>query len=357
MLLGGRYGLSNGNSKRRSWRISDLAQHLGATATGDVTQEVHRLSTLKGAGPGSLTFLSNPRYTKQLQQTRASAVLVAPSMAADCPVTALVVDNPYLAYARISHWFDPAPSLVEGVHGTAVIEDDVQLGKSVAIGPHAVVGAGAVIGDGVSLGAGSVVGAGSALGNETTLRANVTLYHGVSLGERCHVHSGSVIGADGFGWANDQGRWVKIAQIGSVRIGNDVDIGASTSIDRGALEDTVIGDGVILDNQIQIAHNVQIGDHTAIAGCVGIAGSTKLGRYCSVAGGVGIAGHLDICDNVHLTASAVITASITKSGSYSSGTAMSPTPLWKKNAVRFRRLDLMAKKINELEKRLEDMGE
>ncbi len=335
-----------------SIRLDDLAETLDVVLQGDGDIEVDRLATLRNAQAGSLSFLSNPLYRAQLAHTQASAVIVHRDLASEVTCAALLSDDPYLAYAKASHLFDHRPVQPVGIHPDAVVADDVILGESVSIGPNAVIESAVELADGVEVGAGSFIGAGSKIGAQTRIAANVTLYHGVEIGERCLVHSGVVIGSDGFGFAPGQDGWYKIAQLGGVVIGNDVEIGANTTIDRGAIDPTCIGNGVILDNQIQIAHNVQIGDYTAIAGCTGIAGSTKIGKNCTIAGAVGIAGHLEICDGVHITMRSAITRSITEPGSYSSGTAMAKTSEWRKNAARFRHLDQLAKKIRELEKKL-----
>lgn len=332
--------------------LGDLAQRLGVELRGDASIPISGMATLGSAGPGQLGFLANPQYRSQLQSTRASAVIIHPDLAAECPVACLLSTNPYLTYARASQLFDRRPRQPEGIHPAAIVADDVVLGQGCRIGPRVVIEAGVVLGDRVEIGPGSVIGAGCRIGNDCLLHANVTLYYGVVMGERCVLQSSVVIGGDGFGFAPAQGRWHKIAQLGGVRIGDDVEIGASTTIDRGALKDTIIGNNVILDNQIQIAHNVEIGDGTAIAGCTGIAGSTKIGKHCTIAGAVGIAGHLEIADKVHLTMRSAITKSISEPGSYSSGTAMSTTAEWRKNAARFRQLDEMARKIRSLEQRL-----
>jgi UDP-3-O-[3-hydroxymyristoyl] glucosamine N-acyltransferase len=341
---------------KREWTLQVLASELGLEWRGQPDTPLTRLATLAAADAGSLSFLANPHYRPQLQSTRAAAVILHPDHADEAPCAVLLSTEPYRTYARVSHWFSTAPVPQAGVHPMAVVEEGVSLGEGVSIAPRVVIGAGAVLGDGVAIGAGSVIGEGCRLGAGTRLHANVTLYHGVSLGQRCTVHSGVVIGADGFGFAPGREGWHKIAQIGSVRIGDDVEIGANTSIDRGALGDTIIGNGVILDNLIQIAHNVEIGDFTAIAGCTGIAGSTRIGRHCTIAGGVGIAGHLEIGDRVHITMRTDVTGSLTKPGSYSSGTAMSETREWRKNAARFRQLDSLARRLIEIEKRTTGPG-
>lgn len=337
---------------KQQWTLAELAQHLGTELKGDANVVVTGLATLSSAAEHDLAFLANPLYRSQLASTSAGAVIVHPTLVEDCPVAALISDNPYLTYSKASHLFDRRPLVAEGVHPTAYVADTVQMGNGCRIGPNVVIESGAVLGDGVEVGAGSVIGANCQLGHECLLHANVTLYHDVHLGHRCVLQSGVVIGGDGFGFANENGTWRKIAQIGGVRLGNDVEVGANTTIDRGAIEHTLIGNGVILDNQIQIAHNVEIGEGTAIAGCTGIAGSTKIGSYCTIAGDVGIAGHLTIADRVHLTMRTSVTKSISEPGSYSSGSAMSPTSEWRKNAARFRHLDDMARKIQILERQL-----
>ncbi|RLT92014.1 MAG: UDP-3-O-(3-hydroxymyristoyl)glucosamine N-acyltransferase, partial [Ketobacter sp.] len=275
---------------REAWQLGELARELGVELQGDANLQVSGMATLGTAQPGQLSFLANPLYRNQLSSTAASAVILQPQYAAECPVSALIADNPYLVYSRVSHFFDRRPRPDQGVHPSAFVADNVVLGVGCRIGPKVVIESGAVLGRNVEVGAGTVIGANCRVGDDCLFHANVTLYHGVKIGHRCTFHGGVVVGADGFGFANEAGQWKKIAQLGAVTIGNDVDVGANTTIDRGAIQDTVIGNGVILDNQIQIAHNVEIGEGTAIAGCTGIAGSTKIGSYCTIAGAVGIAG-------------------------------------------------------------------
>ena len=344
--------MTNPDAPALGLTLGDLAARLQVELRGDPAISIIGLATLGSAGAGQLSFLANPLYRGQLANTGATAVIVHPDLADECPGACLLSQNPYLTYAKASHLFDRRPRQATGVHPGARVADDVRLGDGCRIGPNVVIESGAVLGRGVEVGPGTVIGANARIGDDCLFHANTTLYHGVIMGDRCVVHSGVVIGADGFGFANEQGRWYKIAQLGGVRIGNDVEIGANTTIDRGALQDTLIGDGVILDNQIQIAHNVEIGEGTAIAGCTGIAGSTRIGKYCTIAGAVGIAGHIEIADRVHLTMRSAITKSISEPGSYSSGTAMSTTAEWRKNAARFRHLDEMARKIRALEERL-----
>jgi UDP-3-O-[3-hydroxymyristoyl] glucosamine N-acyltransferase len=264
----------------------------------------------------------------------------------------LVLDNPYLGYAQISKWFDPAPQVVAGVHPSAVVDSTAQVGANVYIGPNAVVEADTVIGDNCYLAGGCYIGARSQLGEGSRISANVSIYHDISIGCRATLHSGAVIGADGFGFAPDgSGSWQKIYQIGGVVIGDDVEIGACTTIDRGALGDTRIGNGVIIDNHVQIAHNVTVGDNSAMAAYSGIAGSTTMGRNCILAGDACLVGHIDVCDNVQVLARALVTKSISKPGSYSSGMPLMETREWRKNTVRITQLDSIARRLNKLEKK------
>ncbi|BBP84939.1 UDP-3-O-acylglucosamine N-acyltransferase [Pseudomonas tohonis] len=335
-----------------TFTLGQLAERLDATLRGDETRVVSGLATLQDAGPDQLTFLANPQYRKFLADTRAAAVLLTPADAEGFAGDALLVPNPYLAYARLSHLFDPRPVAAPGIHPSAVVAPDAKVDPSASIGPGVVIESGAQIGAGVTIGAYSVVGARSVIGEGGWLAPRVTLYHDVRIGKRVVIQSGAVIGGEGFGFANEKGVWQKIAQIGGVTLGDDVEVGANTTIDRGALADTLIGNGVKLDNQIMIAHNVQVGDNTAMAGCVGISGSTKIGRNCMIAGGVGMVGHIEVCDGVFVTGMTMVTRSITEPGAYSSGTAMQPAAEWKKSAARIRQLDDMARRLQQLEKRL-----
>ncbi len=335
-----------------STTLGEIAQRVGARLIGDPEKVVSGLHTLSLAGPAQVSFLANPRYRTALAATKAAAVLVTPDMAAQCPVDCLEVRDPYLAYAKLSLLFDKRDKPAAGIHSSACIDPSATVAASASIGPYAVIEAGADIGAGVEVGPHCVVGAGCRIGAQSRLAAHVTLYHGVHVGQRVLIHSGAVIGADGFGFANESGNWVKIAQLGGVEIGDDVEVGAGTTIDRGALENTRIGAGVILDNQIQVAHNVEIGEKTAIAGCTAIAGSTKIGSRCTIAGAAGITGHLSIADGVHITAMTLVTKSLTQAGAYSSGTGMSDHRSWKRNVVRFGQLDQLAKRLTTLEKTL-----
>ncbi|WP_442964939.1 UDP-3-O-(3-hydroxymyristoyl)glucosamine N-acyltransferase [Pseudomonas sp. JQ170C] len=334
-------------------KLGQLAEFLGATLSGPAELEITGLATLQEAGPGQLSFLANPQYRKYLGDSHAAAVLLKAADAEGFAGHALIVADPYLAYARISHLFDPKPRAVAGIHPSAVVASDAQVDASASVGAFAVIESGAQIGPGVAIGAQCFIGARCVIGEGGWLAPRVTLYHDVRIGKRVVIQSGAVIGGEGFGFANEKGVWQKIAQIGGVSIGDDVEIGVNTAVDRGALADTRIGDGVKLDNQIQIAHNVQIGDHTAMAACVGISGSTKIGKHCTIAGGVGMVGHIDVCDGVFVSGMTMVTRSITEPGAYSSGTAMQTLGEWRKSAARIRQLDEMAKRLQQLEKRVE----
>ncbi|KFE43038.1 UDP-3-O-(3-hydroxymyristoyl)glucosamine N-acyltransferase [Pseudomonas congelans] len=334
-------------------KLGQLAEFLGATLRGDKDIEITGLATLQEAGPGQVSFLANPKYRKLLVDTQAAAVLLKPADADGYTGNALVVPDTYLAYARISHFFDPKPKSSAGVHPTAVIAADALIDPAASIGAFAVIESGVRIASGVTIGAHCFIGARCEIGEDGWLAPRVTLYHDVRIGKRVVIQSGAVLGGEGFGFAKDKGIYHKVAQIGGVTLGDDVEVGVNTAIDRGALADTRIGNGVKLDNQIQIAHNVQVGDHTAMAACVGISGSTKIGKHCMLAGGVGLVGHIDICDGVYITGMTMVTHSITEPGSYSSGTAMQPADEWRKSAARLRKIDDMARRLQKLEKVVE----
>jgi UDP-3-O-[3-hydroxymyristoyl] glucosamine N-acyltransferase len=335
--------------------LGELAERVNARIDGDSSSVIDGVATLANAVPGKITFLTTPRYRKHLVDTQASAVILTEDDRSHCPVNALISDNPYLTYAQVSALFAPARPAPGIIDATAIVSKQATLHESVTIGANSVIGNDVVLAAGVIIGAGCVIGDGAIIDEDSRIFANVTLYHDVILGKRVTVHSGTVIGSDGFGFANERGRWIKIHQLGRAVIGDDVEIGANTTIDRGAIEDTVIGDGVILDNQIQVAHNVQIGAHTAVAGCVGIAGSAVIGSHCAIGGGVGILGHLEICDGVTVTAMSLVTRSIKEPGIYSSGTPLEPSTSWQKNFARFKQLDEMARRLKRLEKEFEHL--
>ncbi len=335
-----------------AWTLSQLAEHIGATVQGDADISVSEIATLAGAGNGQISFLSNSKYRTQLANTQASAVIVSADDAEYCPTAALICEDPYVGFARIAQLLDTTPAAAHAVHPSAIIDDSVSLGDNVAIGANAVVEAGVSLGDNVQIGPGCVIGRNVTVGANTKIWANVTLYHEVVIGDDCLIQAGAVIGADGFGYANDKGNWVKIPQLGSVIIGNNVEIGASTTIDRGAIDDTQIGDGVILDNQIQIAHNVVIGAHTAIAGCTVVAGSVRIGSHCTIGGMVAINGHLEICDKAFITGMSMVIKDIKEPGAYSSGMPAVTNREWRKNAVAMRNLDSFNQRLKALEKQL-----
>ncbi|MCF5200385.1 UDP-3-O-(3-hydroxymyristoyl)glucosamine N-acyltransferase [Pseudomonas syringae] len=334
-------------------KLGQLAEFLGATLRGDKDKDITGLASLQEAGPGQISFLAKSKYRQFLADAQAAAVLLKPADADSYAGDALLVPDPYLAYARISHLFDPKPKSVAGVHPTAVIAEDALIDPAASVGAFAVIEGGVRIAAGVTIGAHCFIGARCEIGEGGWLAPRVTLYHDVRIGKRVVIQSGAVLGGEGFGFASEKGVWQKIAQIGGVTLGDDVEIGVNTAIDRGALADTRIGNGVKLDNQIQIAHNVQIGDHTAMAACVGISGSTKIGKHCMLAGGVGLVGHIEICDGVFITGMTMVTHSITEPGSYSSGTAMQPAAEWRKSAARLRKIDDMARRLQKLEKAIE----
>jgi UDP-3-O-[3-hydroxymyristoyl] glucosamine N-acyltransferase len=336
------------------YSLAELAKSCSARVRGDAGVRIHAVATLEHAGPGSISFLSNPHYRRYLGVTRASAVILAPGDADECPVPALVVENPYLAYARVAAMLTPMPTVRQGTDASACVHPGAHIAATAWVGPGAVVEEAAVIAAGASIGPNCVVMRAARVSEDTRLMANVTLAEQVRIGKRVLIHPGAVIGADGFGIARDGERWVKVPQLGSVTVGDDVEIGANTTIDRGALEDTLIGDGVKLDNQIQIGHNVRIGEHTAIAGCVAIAGSAHIGRRCMIGGAAGIVGHIEIADDVTITAMTLVSRSIREPGVYSGSAPMDRAAQWRKNTARFRQLDELARRLNHIEKKLED---
>jgi UDP-3-O-[3-hydroxymyristoyl] glucosamine N-acyltransferase len=331
--------------------LAELAAVVNAILRGDQNCVITSIGPLQSAKAGQITFLDNPKYRQYLSNTQASAVILSEMNADFCSVNALIVKNPYLAYAKIAAIFAEYPKpIISGTHQTAIIGQDCQIDPTVNIGAHVVIGNHVIIGRNTQIDSGCVIGDDCQIGSDCHLWANVTLYYRAKLGNRVVVHSGTVIGSDGFGFAHHQGGWYKVPQLGSVVICDDVDIGANTVIDRGALEDTLIEKGVILDNLIQIAHNVHIGEYTAVAGCTGIAGSAEIGKHCMIGGGSSINGHIKITDDVMLTGTTTVNNSIKEPGIYSSGIPAMKNEQWRKNAIRFRQLDQMAKKLNSLEK-------
>ena len=334
----------------REWSLGWLAEQLGAELRGDPGRTVRALAPLGAAGEGDLSFLANRRYLPDLRLTRATAVIVAPRDADASPTDVLVLANPYLGYARAAALMAEPEAIEAGVHPSAVVDPAADVSPEASIGPLAIVARGAAVGARTRIGPGSVVGEGSVIGEDGCLVANVTVCRGVTIGARCLLHPGVVIGADGFGLANDRGAWVKIPQFGSVRLGADVEIGANTTVDRGALQDTVIGDAVKIDNQVQVAHNVVIGPDTAIAGCVAIAGSVRIGARCIIEGGAMISGHLELADDVHVTGGTAVAKSISRSGVWSSGMPAQENRIWRRMWARMQRLDDFARRLQTLER-------
>ena len=331
--------------------LQDLAETLGGDIHGNKKVAINKLATLANAGEGALSFLSNMKYLSDLKSTKASAVLLTKEMLAFCPSNAIVLENPYLAFAKIASLFNSAPCAVKTIHPSAVIDPSAYIGDEVSIAPHVVIGRNVHIAKGVIIGANTVISEGSKIGKNSEIQSNVSIYHGISIGEYCIIHANTVIGSDGFGNVKDnQGRWMKIPQLGGVRIGNNVEIGASTSIDRGAVDDTVIADGVRIDNQIQIAHNVCIGENTAIAGSTGIAGSVNIGKNCLIGGQVGISGHVSICDHVVLAAASNVSKDINKPGFYTAAFNARPHMDWKRTHARIFRLEKLEARVKMLEK-------
>jgi len=296
------------------------------------------VAPLSSAGPGTLSFLSNPKLASQLQHTRASAVVLDPRSAAACPAPALLSPNPHALFARIAGLLYPQAPLSPGIHASAVVDRSAQIDATAEIGAHAVIGAHAMIAARCLIGPACLIGAEAHIGPDSRLAARVTIAQRVQLGARVLLHPGAVIGADGFGYAREGANWLKVPQIGSVRIGDDVEIGANTTVDRGAIDDTVIAEGAKLDNQIQIGHNVQIGAHTAIAACTGISGSTRIGARCMIGGGCGFAGHIVICDDVVITGMAMVSHSISEPGVYSNGIPIEPARRWRRVVARLKLL-------------------
>lgn len=337
--------------------LGDIASRYGCELHGDPDIRVSRVATLRGADVESVSFLTNAAYRDQLESTRAAAVIVSAEDAEACPSAALVAANPYAVYARVASELHPEHPLNPGVHTTAAISAGASVPASCEIAPGGVVEAGASLGERVYVGPNSVVGRNSRVGDDTRLMSNVTVYHGVRIGLRCIIHSGAVLGADGFGIAQEQTGWTKVPQVGGVAIGDDVEIGANTTIDRGAIEDTVIGDGVKLDNQIQIAHNVTIGEHTAMAALTGVAGSSTIGSRCMIGGASIIAGHISICDNVLLAAGTGVANSIDKPGAYGGFPANADDiGRWRRNVIRYGQLDEMSRRLRKLEKQVQKVA-
>ncbi|MXP56358.1 UDP-3-O-(3-hydroxymyristoyl)glucosamine N-acyltransferase [Pantoea sp. Mhis] len=335
-----------------SIRLADLAQYLNAKLYGDGDITISSIASIRSAKTGQITFLANRRYRNKLNHLQASAVVLTEEDLKFCKISALVVKNPYLTYAYIAQLFDSTPPPAQNIAPSAVIDSSVILGQNVSIGANVVIESNVKLGNNVVVGPGCFIGKQTYIGNGSRLWANVTIYHKTQIGENCLIQSGAVIGADGFGYANNQGNWVKIPQLGRVIIGNLVEIGACTTIARGALDDTLISNGVIIDNLCQIAHNVIIGENTAIAAGVIMAGDLKIGHNCMIGGASVINGHMEICDEVIITGMSMVIRSITKPGIYSSGIPIQSNKVWRKMAVLLMNIDSINKRLKSIEHKI-----
>jgi UDP-3-O-[3-hydroxymyristoyl] glucosamine N-acyltransferase len=328
--------------------LGELAVRFGCKLRGDPDVRVDHVATLEHADATAVSFLANPKYRRFLQTTRAGVVITDAQSAVQCPTAVLISNNPYATYARVAQLLYPPAAAVPGIHPSAVVAPTAQVDPSASVGALAVIEADVSVGPRSVVGPGCILMSGVRVGADTRLVAQVTLCTGVKVGDRCLIHPGVVIGADGFGLASDREGWVKVPQVGSVRIGNDVEIGANTTVDRGAIEDTVLEDGVKLDNQIQIGHNVRIGAHTVMAACSGVSGSTTIGARCMIAGQVGFSGHLTICDDVIITGRTFVNDNISKPGTYSGGLTADEAGRFRKNVARFHQLDKLARMVRRL---------
>jgi UDP-3-O-[3-hydroxymyristoyl] glucosamine N-acyltransferase len=332
--------------------LGELAVRFGCELHGNPDTLIDSVAALGDAHGRAISFLANSRYRRQLAHTGAAAVVLQASAAGQCPVASLVCENPYATYARIASWLHPAPSVIPGVHPAAIVSPDAHIDPTAYVGPGAVIGAGASIGARAFIGPHCVIASGASVAEEVRLVARVTLCERVMLAARVLAQPGAVLGGDGFGFASEQGAWVKVPQLGGVRVGADVEIGANTTIDRGAIGDTIIEEGVKLDNQIQIGHNVRIGAHTIMAACVGVSGSVTIGRRCMIGGAVGIVGHLSICDDVCITGLSLVSHSITRPGVYSSGIPTSEAGRWRRIVARLKRIDSWAARLKTVERQM-----
>lgn len=337
--------------------LGELARRFGGQARGADDRLIRAVASLERAEADQIAYLADKKYRSLLGQTRAGAVVLSPRDAEGYAGNALIVENPSLCFARITAWLHPPHPFAPGRHPSAQVEAGAVIAVSAWIGPHAVVEAGAVVGDDVYLGPGCYVGRGARIGARTRMVARATLMHDCEVGADCVIQPGAVIGAEGFGFAKDGDRWIKVPQLGRVVVGNDVEIGANTTIDRGTLDDTVVADGVKLDNLIHIAHNVRVGEHTIMAACVGIAGSTTIGKRCAFGGQVGVAGHLEIGDDVQVLGKSLVSGPIAKPGIYSSAMKVEVAEQWRRIAARIRQLDDMARRLRELEQQVRQLKE
>ena len=337
--------------------LQELAQRFLGKVRGNEAQQIESVATLTSAGPRDIAFLADRSFAGQLAGSKAGAVILSTADAAKFPGNVLIVDNPRLCFAQVAALLHPEPKYSPGIHASATVASDAQVAPDAWIGPQSVIESGAQIEGNVFVGPGCFIDRGVVIGEGSRLVANVTICRHSVIGKRCLIHPGAVIGSDGFGYAHDGARWVKIPQLGGVVLGDDVDVGANTTIDRGALGDTVVAQGVKLDNLIQIAHNVQIGEHTAMAAFVGVAGSAVIGKRCTFGGRAGIAGHLEIADDVHITGTSLVSGSILSAGTYSSAISAEDAGTWRKNAARVRQLDALVRRLKELEQKVQRLIE
>jgi len=333
------------------YRLAELAERFECQLYGDGETPITTVCTLQAGKPEAISFLANRKYHRYLSSTRAAAVILKPEDADDCPVPALAHRNPYACYARVAQFISEAgDEKTAEIHPSAIIDPSAFIGQGVSIGPYSVIGKNASIGDNCFIGPGVIIAAGAGIGQGSILYSNISVYKDCIVGKYAILHAGVVIGSDGFGIAQDEGEWVKVPQLGRVVIGDNVEIGASSTVDRGAIDDTVIEHGVKLDNQVQVGHNVHLGAHSAMAGCSGVAGSTTIGKRCTIGAMTAVLGHIELVDDVHITAKSMVTKSISESGVYSSGTPLQPNIQWRRNFTRFGHLDEIAKRVTKLEK-------
>ncbi len=341
----------------KEYSLAELATILDGQVVGDAQVCIASIAALETAQSGQMAFLANAKYRKQLNDSKASGVLLRQCDVEGFIGNALVVDDPYLAYAKLAQLLDTTPRPASSIHTRSVIDASANIGQNVSIGANTVIESGVTIGDNCSIAPNCFIGQDTMIGDNSTIWANVSIYHRVVLGSDCTIHASAVIGSDGFGFAPSNGQWIKIPQVGGVNIGNGCEIGACTTIDRGALADTVIGEGCIIDNQVQIAHNVELGNYCAIAANTAVAGSTSIGNHCIIGGACGISGHLTICDGVTITGMGMVIKNIELPGVYSSGMPTQTNREWRKNGARYRQLDDMAKRLKRVERQLKNNNE
>jgi len=341
-------------SRGTGLRIGEIVHRLGGELVGDPSVEITQVAPLPRAREWEIGFIARTAYRSQLAATRAGAVIVPPELRGEVTTAAIVTPDPYAYFAKVSALLNPPESLVPGIHPQAIVEGGAEISAGARVGALAWIGRGARVGGGTLIAEGCYIGEGVTVGSDCRLYPRVTVYHNCVIGHRVTVHSGAVIGADGFGYAPEDGRWLKIPQIGRVMIGDDVDVGANTTIDRGAMDDTVIEEGVKLDNQIQIGHNCRIGAHTGIAGCVGIAGSTTIGRHCMIGGAAMIGGHLEIVDNVIISGGTAVPGSVKQAGQYTSLYPLVPHRDWLKMSAQLKSIERLVERVRQLEKQLGD---